>query len=226
METDLIIQIGTIASGLLGLAIKVFHDSYVGKRIRQREEYEFCEKFLAETKNNPQMHLYEKEKGFAALTGNPKLNIDAIEYLLTLPKPTIRIREYAFTSSRLEFSDEGNVARLQLEKKLQKDSYWQILALGYLFLYAFFGFLAFSPIFFFKSFASPSKFFVALIICVAIFGTYAFCFLIAGARINRAKKLVDELNEEAGKSSKGNPTNAAPASEAPSGNLSSDAVRR
>lgn len=195
MENDVIFRCATVLFGAVGAA-KIISDLVIGGRGRLREEYKFAKEFIDGLQKDPSMHPFLKEKGYQAIAGDRRLSAAEIEYLLSLKNPDRAIRDYVLGRDYLEdLLSTGNL-RLNFRAKYRRPwaRIWR--KAGFFALYFVFAILAVSPILAPKLFGGdPTQTIVALSGCLAGFGPFAWMAVKAGARINRAEKIVKFQSE-------------------------------
>jgi hypothetical protein len=133
MESNLV-KWTPIILGLIGAIFtiaKVRFELSNGKQSQRREEYKFAKDFLEEIKNNPDMPLFAKEKGYKAIAPDKqpgiglrdKLGAKEIEYLLSLPKPELALQNYILGRHYLENIFDNEIFHNETPKIAFKKKY-------------------------------------------------------------------------------------------------------
>lgn len=190
MDYDLVFKIITLLLGVVGAA-KIFYEYSMGRRSRMREEYKFARDFLSEVKANKDLHPFLKDKGYQAIAGDDQLSGVEIEYLLSLASPEKALRDYVLGRLYLDHLPHSGNLQIQFKRKfrIKWSRRWRMYT--YIILYVIFAFIAFSPLAFFGYLGmSLGDSLIAFLISLAVFGSYAWYALQAGAKIYRAEKLV------------------------------------
>lgn len=190
MELEIVIKVVGVILATVGAA-KVIYDLMIGKRGLMREEYRFAKEFLDDLSSDKKLHPFLRDKGYQAIAGDKLIGADEVEYLLTLVNSERALRDYILGRPYLEHLP--NAGDLQVGFKKEFKGTWPLRWRQWLYgtLYFLLSFAAASPIFAPKTlFSGPGQMLVALLICLSLFGTYAWMALKAGTRIYRAKMLV------------------------------------
>lgn len=189
MNPDLIIKAVTFIFGIIGAA-KILYEISIGRKSQLREEYKFAKDFIVEVNSNQSMHPYVREKGYQALAGDSQLVAEEVEYLLSLQMPALALHDYVLGREYLEHLPY--VEKLQIAFKGKYHKQWSRSWRKYVYiaLYAVFFFLSFAPLFTKSLFKTPSDVLFSFIVCLAVFGPYAWFSLKGATRIYRAEKLV------------------------------------
>jgi hypothetical protein len=171
---------------------KIFYEIIIGKRTRMREEYKFAKEFFFEIEVNKKFHPFAKEKGYQAIAGDNEISSNEIEYLLSIQKPELALRDYVLGRRYLQHLPHKGNREIVFKKGYQNVWIRRFLKTFYCGLYAILVFLAFAPLLFSKFlFKDPAKVSVsAIIMCFLVFGPCAWFALKALTRIVRAEKLV------------------------------------
>lgn len=191
MDLDIIIKITTLLAGTIGVA-KIFYEIMIGRRARMREEYKFAKDFFTDLDPAKKIHPFAKEKGYQAIAGDNEIGSDEIEYLLSLQKPDLALRDYVLGRQYLQHLPQMGNQEIVFKKWFQNVWFRLLLKTFYCGLYAVLIFLAIAPLLFPKFlFKDPTKISVsAIVMCFSVFGPYAWFALKAVIRVVRAEKLV------------------------------------
>jgi hypothetical protein len=110
MNNDLAIKIATLAVSTLGSAFvtwKILSELMRSHKESLRDEYKFAKDFLSELKSGD-IHPYLSQLGYLAMAGDPKVDYEEIEYLLTLQKPRTVMQNYLLGRKYLCFFSTSN----------------------------------------------------------------------------------------------------------------------
>lgn len=191
MDKDLLIKIGTLLVGLPGAA-KLIYDLSVGRKNRMQEEYRFAKEFLGDINSPVKLHPFLREKGYRTIAGDRRFRPDEIEYLLSLSRPDLALRDYVLGFSYLEhISTSGNL-QVRFKKRYRKAGIRLVLKVSFVLFYGFFASLAFSPLVLSGIYINTplDQTLMALSISMLVFGYYSIVSLKSFMKIYRAEKLV------------------------------------
>lgn len=130
--------------GLVGVLKNILDISPI-RRNRVRDEYKFGKEFLMDLDENPKMHPYLQEVGFAGIAGNKSVDANVIRYLLTLNKPLQSIAYYVEGEKYLRFKSTGLI-QINFPEKYQSERSRRLLKCRNFFGYLFFATLAIVPL--------------------------------------------------------------------------------
>jgi len=151
MDADLSIKLGSLAIGLIGLAITAWKFPYDLLRSRHgtyREQYRFAAEFLTVLSREPaSLHPYAKQKGLQAIAGGSHLSTAEIEYLLSLQEPVQAMDDYVFSKKYLIHRPTAGETQIEFKKLYQAK--WRRITLATVLLLLYFGTycLAVAPLF-------------------------------------------------------------------------------
>lgn len=165
--------------------MKNFYDIGIGNKTQSKENYKFIKDFVEDRKNNPDLHPLVVERGYQIITGLKTVNIDELDYVLSLRNPDKRLKNYLSGKEYLDtvLDSYGNF-KFTLKKKKKRDSNsspykWRKRI--YFVLYMFFAFVSFAPLF-----IPPNFGIILTLFCTP----YAWWFLDRFCRISSAERLV------------------------------------
>ncbi len=190
MDFDVVVKSATLLIGAIGSG-KLLYDLSVGKGSRMREEYKFAKDFLDQIKSGPKLHPFLREKGYQAIAGDQELSGDEIEYLLSLKRPDLALRDYVLGRPYLEHLPNAGDLQINFKKRYRESwsRWWRKIMYSALYLVLFFA--AFSPLLLSRMFKTGlTEIFVACVFSITVFGSYAWFALKEATRIVRAEKLV------------------------------------
>ncbi len=140
---DITIKIIGAVGGIFAL-YKILIEIFLAKSSRRREEYDFSKKYLKDLYDD-KVHIYVKEKGFLALTGQMRSVLE-IKHLLEKRSPHEAIEQLALCGKEI-FSFDSKLGKYCWSEKLNSKVTRKRKKWGYLALYVIFALLCFDQFF-------------------------------------------------------------------------------
>lgn len=180
----------TLVLGGLGLWISI-KQFLMGRRGGLREEYKFAKNFLDDLANEPNMHIFARQKGFQAIAGDPRLPTALTEHILKLSNPVVALQDYVFARGYLKFHPDIEIRKIDFRSFSSKPKIRKYLGNLYFTAFLICYLIVVSPYFFWAfNLLSPvnaAKFFVVVLpfLLLAIWAARE------NMQLRRAEKLVE-----------------------------------
>jgi hypothetical protein len=189
-DFDFFLKFGPFVVGVIAL-IPALYNLAIGRKGHMRDEYKFAKEFLDDLHENPDMHVFAKEKGLQALANDRYVTPDEVMFILRLPSPVRALRDFVFGRLYLELLQESGKSNIRFRAKYEK--VWQRTWRKWMYTvaYVLFAIAAYCPLLLAAPLRTgPVQLTWTLMVTAAIFVPCAWLSLRAAAAIHRAEALV------------------------------------